>query len=113
MSTSQAKSEQPQEVSQEEVEVPMSTVVSLVPPEVVNGQEEAVTNQQPQQMKGIPCRNTRQQVCPLCKKVVNMVKRHMVKRHLSWYFAPELACWACEKAQETGAQLWANHAICL
>ena len=112
VSTSQSKSERPQEVSQGEVEVPVSTVVSLVSPEVVNGQEEAVPNQQPQQTKGIRRRNTRQQVCPLCKKVVDMVKRHMAKRHLPWYFAPELACWACEKAQETGAQLWANHAIC-
>ena len=55
--------------------------------------------------------NTRQQVCPLCKKVVDMVKRHMAKRHLPCYLAPELACWACEKAQEPGAQLSANHAI--
>ena len=112
VSTSQSKSERPQEVSQGEVEVPVSTVVSLVPPEVVNGQEEAVANQQPQKVKGIRRWDTRQQVCPLCKKVVDMLKWHMAKRHLPWYFAPELACWACEKAQETGAQLWANHAIC-
>ena len=57
MSTSQSKSERPQEVSQGEVEVPVSTVVSLMPPEVVNGQEETVANQQPQQMKGIRRRN--------------------------------------------------------
>ena len=28
-------------------------------------------------------------------------------------FSPELACWSCEKAQETGTHQWANHAICL
>ena len=63
MSTSHFKSKRPLEVSQGEVDImTVSTVVSLVPPEVVNGQEEAVASQQPQQMKGIRRRNTRQQV---------------------------------------------------
>ena len=112
VTVSQGVGERRQAELQEEVNIPASAVTLRSPQEVVKVQEESAISSQSQPKGSVCHRKPRQQVCPLCNKVVDMVKRHMEKKHLPWFFTPELACWACAKVQENGPQLWTSHAIC-
>ena len=112
VSTSQGVGEQRQAELREEVNVPASAVTLRSPQEGVKIPEKSAISSQSQPKGSVCHRKLRQQVCPLCNKVVDMVKRHMEKKHLPWFFTPELVCWACAKVQENGAQLWANLANC-
>ena len=50
--------------------------------------------------------------CFVCQKVIRTkVKLHVLKRHLSWFWAPETACWTCQVREAQPGSLAQRHTM--
>lgn len=47
--------------------------------------------------------------CAICERSMTQVRVHCLRRHLPWYFHPELACWTCQKTVGSSAELKSKH----
>ena len=47
--------------------------------------------------------------CSICGERAGKLRRHVLHKHLPWYFSPELACWICCKYSASAADLTSRH----
>ncbi len=52
----------------------------------------------------------RKGTCPLCRKTVANVRKHLYMKHLPWYINPLTACWVCRRQEGSSCYVRAGHA---